>query len=136
MSDVIQGNKYRLQAPIKRRAREALRTSAHGGKKEKRKKEKEEEEGRDKEKVVFLCCGSPLRFVSYLRENRDRGRPRTRRFGLLKACLSSDPGESARPRNLAEHKFESASPPFILLLKASFTQKVSSDDEKWICMVS
>ena len=41
MSDVIQGNKYRIQAPIKRRAGEALRISAHSGKKGKRKEKKE-----------------------------------------------------------------------------------------------
>ena len=46
MSDVIQGNKYRIQAPIKRRAREALRTSAHNGKKGKRKGEKKKKKGR------------------------------------------------------------------------------------------
>ena len=45
MSDVIQGNKYIIQAPIKRRAREALRTSAHSGKK-KEKEKKEKKKGR------------------------------------------------------------------------------------------
>ena len=40
MSDVIQSNKYRIQAPIKRRAREALKTSAHSGEKRKEKKKK------------------------------------------------------------------------------------------------
>ena len=40
MSDVIQGNKYRIQAPIKRCTREALRTSAHNGKKGRRKEER------------------------------------------------------------------------------------------------
>ena len=60
---------------LKLKAEEAKRKAMAEAKRKEEEAKKKEEEERDKEKVVFLCCGSPLRFVSYLRENRDRGRP-------------------------------------------------------------
>ena len=53
MSDVIQGNKYRIQVPIKRRAREALRTSTHSGKKRRRRKRRKRRKRRRMTRIAI-----------------------------------------------------------------------------------